>query len=106
MDEAGFATVLLPACDVAAHGKVDPYDFEHVVLRWEEMERLASRFPGRFAALAVVDPSPAWRASASCALGWPSRGWSARTSTPTPGTAVSAAEYYPYYALCSSSTSG
>ena len=102
MDAAGFATLLLPACDVAAHGKVDPYDFEHVVLRWEEMERLASRFPGRFAALAVVDPESGMAGvrELRARLAEP---WVVGTylHTHTWDRRLDAAEYYPYYALCS-----
>src|SRR6185437_12801690 len=30
MDELGIATILLPSCDIGAHGTVDPYDYEHV----------------------------------------------------------------------------
>jgi predicted TIM-barrel fold metal-dependent hydrolase len=56
MDELGVATLLLPTGDVGRHGTIDPFDFEHVACRWEEAEKLATRWPGRFAALALVDP--------------------------------------------------
>ena len=56
MDELGIATVLLPTGDIGRHGTLDPYDFEHVAARWEEVEKLAGRWPGRFAALALIDP--------------------------------------------------
>ena len=56
MDELGIATVVLPTGDVGRHGTLDPYDFEHIAARWEEVEKLARRWPGRFAALALIDP--------------------------------------------------
>ena len=56
MDELGVDTVLLPTGDVGRHGTLDPYDFEHVAVRWAEFEPLAAGWPGRFAALALIDP--------------------------------------------------
>jgi predicted TIM-barrel fold metal-dependent hydrolase len=56
MDELGVATLLVPTGDVGAHGRLDPYDFEHIAARWDEIEQLAGKWPGRFAALALVDP--------------------------------------------------
>lgn len=61
MDELGIATVLLPTGDIGRHGQVDPFDFEHIACRWEESEKLAGRWPGRFAALALVDPERGMR---------------------------------------------
>ena len=100
MDETGVATILLPACDVAAHGTIDPYDFEHVVLRWEEMEKLADRFPGRFGALAVIDPDAGMagvrefrtRLSAPWVVG-------SYLHTHTWDRRLDHADYYPYYAV-------
>ncbi len=56
MDELGVATILLITGDLGSHGRLDPFDFEHVIARWEETEKLVSRWPGRFAALALIDP--------------------------------------------------
>jgi uncharacterized protein len=56
MDELGIATVLIPTCDIGAHGRLDPLDYEHVATRWPEAEAMAATWPGRFAALAVVKP--------------------------------------------------
>jgi predicted TIM-barrel fold metal-dependent hydrolase len=61
LDELGVATVLLPAGDVGRHGTVDRFDFEHVAARWDEVEKLADRWPGRFAALALIDPEDGMR---------------------------------------------
>src|SRR6516225_3492740 len=56
MDELGVDTVLLPTGDVGRHGTLDPFDFEHIAARWAELESLVDRWPGRFAALALLDP--------------------------------------------------
>ena len=56
MDELGVETLLLPTGDVGRHGAVDPFDFEHIAARWEELDTLVARWPGRFAALALIDP--------------------------------------------------
>jgi predicted TIM-barrel fold metal-dependent hydrolase len=56
MDELAIRSVLVPTGDVGRHGRVDPLDFEHVAARWDEAEQLARRWPGRFAALALIDP--------------------------------------------------
>ena len=56
MDQLGVATILLITSDLGNHGRLDPFDFEHVIARWEETEKLVSRWPGRFAALALIDP--------------------------------------------------
>src|ERR1700712_4142656 len=56
MDELGIETILLSTCDIGAHGTLDEFDFEHVATRWDEMQQLATDFPGRFAALAVAKP--------------------------------------------------
>jgi predicted TIM-barrel fold metal-dependent hydrolase len=101
MDEAGVSTIVLPACDVAAHGTVDPYDFEHVAARWDDVGRLAERWPGRFAALAVVDPTTGMAGvrelRARLAEPWVvglylhTHSWDRR---------LDHADYYPSYALC------
>ena len=61
MDELGIATMLLPTGDVGRHGTWDAFDFEHVAARWDEIEKLADRWPGRFAALALIDPDDGMR---------------------------------------------
>ncbi len=102
MDELGIATLLLPTCDVGAHGTLDPYDFEHVATRWEEMERLAADHPGRFAALAVAKPGTGMagvrEVSRRLAEPWVVGMY---THTHSWDLRFDAAEYYPYYALAS-----
>ena len=61
MDELGIATVVLVTGDTGRHALADPYDFEHLVARWEETEALVEKWPGRFAALALVDPERGMR---------------------------------------------
>jgi uncharacterized protein len=56
MDELGVDTLLLPTGDVGRHGTLDPFDFEHIAARWTELDSLVGRWPGRFAALALLDP--------------------------------------------------
>jgi predicted TIM-barrel fold metal-dependent hydrolase len=56
MDELGIATLLLPTADLNHRAEVNPFEFERVSTRWEDAEKLASRWPGRFCSLAVVDP--------------------------------------------------
>ncbi len=102
MDEVGIATVLLPTCDIGPHGTLDPLDYEHVATHWDEMEKLASAFPGRFAALAVPKPGLGMAAVREVRrrLAEPyvvgmfthTHSWDMR---------FDAAEYYPYYALAS-----
>ena len=102
MDELGVATLLLPTTDLGHHGTVDPFDFEHVASRWDEAENLAARWPGRFASIAVVDPTRGMAAvretRARLAEPWVvglyvhTHSWDRR---------LDHADYYPYYALCS-----
>jgi predicted TIM-barrel fold metal-dependent hydrolase len=61
MDELGVATLVLVTGDTGRHALADPYDFEHLVARWEETEELVAKWPGRFAALALVDPERGMR---------------------------------------------
>jgi uncharacterized protein len=56
MDELGVDTLVLPTGDVGRHGTLDAFDFEHIAARWTELESLVGRWPGRFAALALLDP--------------------------------------------------
>jgi predicted TIM-barrel fold metal-dependent hydrolase len=50
MDELGFSTLLLPT------GDLDDGDFTPVAARYAETAKLAQRWPGRFAGLALIDP--------------------------------------------------
>ncbi len=102
MDELGIATVLLVTTDIGAHGKLDPSDFEHVANHWDETEQLVGKYPGRFAALAVINPSRGMagvrETRARLAEPWVAglylhtHSWDRRFDH---------ADYYPYYALCS-----
>ena len=100
LDELGVDTLLLPTGDVGHHGAVDPFDFEHIAARWEEVDKLAARWPGRFAALALIDPDRGMAAvrETRARLGEPwvvgcylhTHSWDRR---------LDHADYYPYYAL-------
>ena len=100
LDELGVETLLLPTGDVGPHGAVDPFDFEHIAARWEEVDKLAARWPGRFAALALIDPDRGMAAvrETRARLGEPwvvgcylhTHSWDRR---------LDHADYYPYYAL-------
>jgi len=101
MDELGVATIFLITGDVGNHGRVDPFDFEHVIARWEETEKLASRWPGRFAALALIDPDHGMAGvrEMRARLGEPwvvgcylhTHSWDRR---------LDHADFYPFYAVC------
>jgi predicted TIM-barrel fold metal-dependent hydrolase len=101
MDELGVATILLITSDLGTHGRLDPFDFEHVIARWEETEKLVSRWPGRFAALALIDPDQGMsgvremraRLSEPWVVGCylHTHSWDRR---------LDHADFYPYYALC------
>jgi uncharacterized protein len=100
MDDLGIATLLLPTGDVGRHGKVDPFDFEHFASRWEETEKLVGRWPGRFAALALVDPERAMRGvrelRAHLADPWVVGFY---LHTHSFDRRLDHADYYPYYAV-------
>ena len=102
MDELGIATLRLSACDIGAHGQLDPLDFEHVATRWTEIESLVSRWPGRFAALVVPKPGTGMagvrEVRARLAEPWVVGMY---THTHSWDLRFDAAEYYPYYALAS-----
>jgi predicted TIM-barrel fold metal-dependent hydrolase len=51
LDELGVETVLLPT------GDLDNGEFTPVAARWSETAKLAERWPGRFGALALIDPA-------------------------------------------------
>ena len=101
MDEVGVATMLLITGDTGRHALADPLDFEHLVARWEETEQLVDRWPGRFAALALVDPERGMqgvralrtRLEALWVVGCyvHTHSWDRR---------LDHADYYPYYASC------
>jgi predicted TIM-barrel fold metal-dependent hydrolase len=100
MDELGIATLLVPTGDVGHHGQVDPFDFEHIAARWDEVDRLVTKWPGRFAVLALVDPDRGMagvrETSAHLAEPWVvgcyvhTHSWDRR---------LDHADFYPYYAL-------
>lgn len=102
MDELGIATLLLPTGEISARHQSDAFDFDRVASRWEETESLASSWPGRFAALAVIDPERGMagvretraRLSEAWVVGLylHTHSWDRR---------LDHADYYPYYALCS-----
>jgi predicted TIM-barrel fold metal-dependent hydrolase len=95
MDDLGIDTLLLPTADLSEHG------FDRNAMRWEEMADLDRRFPGRFAALIVVDPTRGMagvqEARERLANPWVvgfyihTHSWDRRFDHP---------DYYPYYALC------
>ena len=101
MDELGIATVLLPTGDIGRHGTLDPYDFEHIAARWEEVEKLAARWPGRFAALALIDPEHGMRGCrdmrAHLADPWVVGCY---LHTHSFDRRLDHADYYPFYAAC------
>ena len=100
MDELGIATLVLPTGDVGRHGRLDPFDFEHIAVRWEEAEKLVARWPGRFAALALIDPEPGMAAvretRARLADPWVVGCY---LHTHSFDRRLDHADYYPFYAL-------
>ncbi len=100
MDELGIATLVLPTGDVGRHGRLDPFDFEHIAVRWEEVEKLVARWPGRFAALALIDPEPGMAAvretRARLADPWVVGCY---LHTHSFDRRLDHADYYPFYAL-------
>jgi predicted TIM-barrel fold metal-dependent hydrolase len=101
MDELDVDTILLITGDLGNHGRLDPFDFEHVVARWEETEKLVTRWPGRFAALALIDPEQGMagvremraRLSEPWVVGCylHTHSWDRR---------LDHADFYPHYAVC------
>lgn len=91
MDELGIATIVLPTGEL--HG---------ISSTWPEAQSLAERWPGRFASLAIIDPTEGMKgvrdARARLADQWVvglyahTHSWDRR---------LDHADYYPYYALCS-----
>jgi predicted TIM-barrel fold metal-dependent hydrolase len=101
MDELGVATVVLITGDTGRHALADPYDFEHLAARWDEMEELVARWPGRFAALALVDPERGMRGVRDLRLRLDLR-WviGSYTHTHSWDRRLDHADFYPYYAAC------
>jgi len=101
MDELGVETLLLCTGDIGRHGKVDPFDFEHIASHWDEVERFATKWPGRFAALALIDPEHGMtgvrEVKARLAEPWVvgcylhTHSWDRR---------LDHADYFPFYAAC------
>jgi uncharacterized protein len=101
MDELGIATVVVVTGDTGRHALADPYDFEHLVARWHETEELVAQWPGRFAALALVDPERGMRGVREMRrrldVPWVlgcyvhTHSWDRR---------LDHADFYPYYAAC------
>src|SRR4029077_5164452 len=94
MDELGYATLVLPT------GDLDEHEFTPVVARWEETAKLADRWPGRFAALALIDPragiAGVQELAPRLADPWVVGCYLHTHSFDLP---FDAAEYYPWYAL-------
>ena len=101
MDELGIATVVLPTGHVGRHGTLDPFDFENIASRWEETEKLVNRWPGRFAALALIDPENGMRGvqETRAHLSDP---WvvGCYLHTHSFDRRLDHADYYPFYAAC------
>ena len=101
MDELGVGTMMLITGDTGRHAQQNPFDFEHLVARWDETEQLVERWPERFAALALIDPERGMRGvqatRARLDLPWVvgcylhTHSWDRR---------LDHADYYPYYAAC------
>ncbi len=102
MDELAIATLVLPTADLSRHGLLDPVEVDHIFCRWDEAEKLATGWPGRFVAAAVIDPERGMagvremrsRLTEPWVAGFyvHTHSWDRR---------LDHADYYPYYALCS-----
>jgi predicted TIM-barrel fold metal-dependent hydrolase len=101
MDELGVATVMVVTGDTGRHALADPYDFEHLVARWEEMEELTSKWPGRFVALALVNPEAGMRGVREIRRRFDSS-WvvGSYLHTHSWDRRLDHADLYPYYAAC------
>lgn len=102
MDGLNISTLLLPAADLTEIARGDSTEYENVAIRWKEVEDLVADHPGRFAALAVVDPTRGMAGVEGMrrllANSWVvglylhTHSWDRRFDH---------ADLYPYYALCS-----
>jgi hypothetical protein len=99
MDELGIATVTVVASDPHDHGP--GFDVSSVTARWEEVDDLARRFPGRFVGLWGVEPQLGMagveRAEEALAQPWMIGAYLHTHSFDRP---FDHADHYPYYALC------
>lgn len=100
MDELGVDTVLLPAVAIAPGETPAATTFEAVAVTWDEIERLVSSYRGRFAALAVLDPTGGMagvrETRARLREPWVAGCYLHTHSWDRP---LDHADYYPYYAL-------
>jgi predicted TIM-barrel fold metal-dependent hydrolase len=98
MDEIGMSTLILPACDLPAHAGV--WDYESFAMRLEEVEALASKYPGRLVAEWSIDPAHGIagveRAREVCANPWVV---AIHYHTHSFDRRFDHADYYPYYTL-------
>jgi predicted TIM-barrel fold metal-dependent hydrolase len=101
MDELGVATVMVVAGDTGRHALADPYDFEHLAARWEEMEELVAKWPGRFAALALADPERGMRGVRELRRRFDAP-WvvGSYVHTHSWDRRLDHADFYPFYAAC------
>lgn len=99
MDELGIATLLVVTGD--PHTSRTKFDFHEVTARWEETEALAARYPGRFAALWVIDIDQGMagvdRAAHALDQDWVVGVYNHVHSFDR---RFDHADYYPFYALC------
>jgi hypothetical protein len=102
MDELGINTLVLPAVDLDPNEQPPATTFEAVAATWPEVEQLVSRWPRRFAALAVLDPSAGLagvrETRARLTEPWVAGCYVHTHSWDRP---LDHSDYYPYYALAS-----
>ncbi|MCA9504516.1 MAG: amidohydrolase family protein [Myxococcota bacterium] len=98
MDEIGVATLVLPTCDLPPHAGLT--DYESFAMRLEEVEPLATKWPGRFVAQWSIDPRTG-SAGLDRAREIVQRDWvvALHTHTHSFDLRFDAPEYYAYYAL-------
>lgn len=98
MDEIGLRTLVLPVCDLPPHAGVT--DYEAFATRFEEIEPLAAKYPGRFVAQWSIDPREGAagldRAREMTSLPFVV---AIHTHTHSFDLPFDAPEYYPYYTL-------
>jgi predicted TIM-barrel fold metal-dependent hydrolase len=99
MDELGIATIAVVTSDVHRHGT--EFDVSTVTARFEEVEGLVARFPGRFVALWGIEPqlgmAGVTRTEEVLARPWVVGTYLHTHSFDRP---FDHPDYYPYYALC------
>lgn len=101
MDELGVATLVLPAVDGPADARHDGVHFDDIACTRDEAAALAERWPGRFAALAVVHPDRGM-AGVRQVRRHLVEPWVVGTYVHTHSwdRRLDHADYYPYYAVC------